>query len=42
MAYMDYMDPDVLCLKKADKLTHSLTSNILYVHLHGRAWYNNA
>ena len=25
MAYMDYMDPDVLCLKKADKLNHSLT-----------------
>ena len=25
MAYMDYMDPDVLCLKKADKLNLSLS-----------------
>ena len=25
MVYMDYMDPDVLCLKKADKLNHLLT-----------------
>ena len=24
-AYMKYKDPDVLCLKKADKLSHTLT-----------------
>ena len=25
MAYVDYMDPDVLCTKKANNLNHSLT-----------------
>ena len=28
MAYMDYMEPNVLCPKKADKVTHSLTHSI--------------
>ena len=28
MAYMDYMDPDVLCPQKADKLNLSLWANV--------------
>ena len=27
---MDYIYPDVLCLKKADKLNHSLTLMVIY------------
>ena len=30
MVYMNSMDPDVLCLKKANKLNHSLTHWHIY------------
>ena len=31
---MNYMDPDVLCPKKAVKLTHSLTHTLMHPHTH--------
>ena len=34
MAYMDYMDTDICCLKKAFKLNHSLTHLLQHISQH--------
>ena len=41
MAYMDYMDPDVLCPKKADKLNISLSLLYTWIQNLRTLWWLN-